>query len=319
MRGLWIIAILFISINSWAQVIPDGYKTLSNKADSLFREKKFKEAAFTYHAAFRTMGNKGFMNDRYNAACAWAQSGYPDSAIMNLERIANKIGYSEYSQVKQEKYFVPLRHHKKWNTVLDKIKANQDSVFAATAFKDQKLIRRLDSLTITDQKWRRLWGRYNNGEIPKDSISENFITRQWSKADSLNFIATRKIFYDYGFPDYALVGPKGSSDFWLLVQHADRHPDFQDSVLAHMKRAVEKHQASASNYAYLVDRVKVNTGQLQVYGSQMQVNKEGTSFEPKPVIEPEKLNERRQSMGLGTMEEYIKIMHERNYGTLNKK
>lgn len=319
MRFSYFIIALFICFHSFGQDIPSGYKEFIKKADAFLEKEKFKDAAFAYADAFKTLGNKGFPEDRYKAACAWAQAGYPDSAIMNLERIAYKSSYSEFTKTGQEKYFAPLRSHKKWNTVLDKIKFNQDSINALEAKKDKKLMALLDSMTQVDQKYRKLWGRYNNGKIPKDSISESSITSQWRKVDSSNFLIVRRIFYTHGFPDYDLVGREGSSNFWLLVQHADRHPAFQDSVLIEMKKVVDKQKTSGVNYAYLIDRVKVNAGQMQIYGTQMQVNKEGTSFEPKPVVEPEKLNDRRKSVGLGTIEEYIQTMNQRNYGSLNKK
>jgi hypothetical protein len=50
----------------------------------------------------------------------------------------------------------------------------------------------------------------------------------------------------------------------------------------------------------------------------MQLNKDNTSYEPKPVIDPEHLNERRKSVGLDTIEEYIKTMNTRYFGTLRK-
>ena len=86
-----------------------------------------------------------------------------------------------------------------------------------------------------------------------------------------------------------------------------------------MKMEVDWGKACATNYAYLVDRVKVNSGQPQVYGTQMQMNSDTTSFEPMTVIEPEKLNERRKSVGLDSIESYIQTMNERNIGSLKKK
>lgn len=94
-----------------------------------------------------------------------------------------------------------------------------------------------------------------------NTISYNCIV-----TNSLNYYQVKEIFAKYGFPNYDLVGEKCSSDFWLLVQHQDRHPSFQDSVLAKMKTELDSNKASSSNYAYLVNRVKVNTGQPQVYG-----------------------------------------------------
>ncbi len=85
-----------------------------------------------------------------------------------------------------------------------------------------------------------------------------------------------------------------------------------------MKFKVEANKASSGNYAYLVDRVKVNMGQKQVYGTQMELNKEQTSYVPKSVNDPDKLNERRANVGLGTIESYIETMNTRYFGSLKK-
>lgn len=139
------------------------------------------------------------------------------------------------------------------------------------------------------------------------------------RTDSLNFIQIKKLFDKYGFLGYDKVGKEGSSNFWLLVQHADKHPSFQDSVLTKMKIEADKGNASLKDYAYLMDRVKINTGQLQIYGTQMVLDSTKTSYTPKPTVEPDKLNERRMSVGLNTIEEYIKIMNKHYFGTLQKK
>lgn len=136
--------------------------------------------------------------------------------------------------------------------------------------------------------------------------------------DSLNYFLLKDIFAKYGFPNHDLVGQEGSSNFWLLVQHQDRHPAFQDSVLTKMKIEVDAHKASGRNYAYLVDRVKVNTGQQQIYGTQLELNEEHTSYIPKNVIDPDKLNERRLSVGLESIESYIEFMNQVYAGSLKK-
>lgn len=288
---------------------PTEYYTLTKKADSLFKMKNYKESADTYSQAFKSNGWKGHQEARYNAACSWALAGYPDSALYNLEKIATKLFYADYSRVTMDISFKSLYNNPRWKTLLEIIKTNQGNELK----KDKKLIARLDSLSIEDQKWRNLYTRYNKGEIPKDSINPSLITKNMMLTDKMNSLEARRIFYKYGFPNHDIVGVNGSNDFWLMVQHQDMYPMFQDSVLTAMKIEAEKGKASWSNYAYLLDRVKCNTGQLQVYGTQM--NKINGTYEPKPVIEPEKLNERRASVGLSTIEEYIKLM-ERHY---NKK
>jgi hypothetical protein len=89
----------------------------------------------------------------------------------------------------------------------------------------------------------------------KDSV---FITHQKRLAE---------IFEQYGFVGFDLAGKEGSSNFWLVVQHSDHVPDFQKEVLDKMKIEVHKKNASPSDYALLVDRVLLNVGQAQLYGT----------------------------------------------------
>jgi len=79
----------------------------------------------------------------------------------------------------------------------------------------------------------------------------------------------KKIFDQYGFAGFDLVGEKGSSDFWLIVQHSDHNPEFQLEVLEKMKIEVDKGNADSRNYALLLDQVKLNTGHAQIYGTQV--------------------------------------------------
>lgn len=158
--------------------------------------------------------------------------------------------------------------------------------------------------------------RVDNCEI--DTIGYDKVSRKITITDSLNFFSIKKIFQQHGYPGYNLVDTVSSHNFWLLVQHADRHLDFQDSVVSQMKIEMEKENASQSDYAYLVDRVMINKGELQIYGSQMKLNDSSTSFEPKPVVEPSLLNERRKSVGLPSIEEYIDLMNKHYYGSLKK-
>jgi len=57
-----------------------------------------------------------------------------------------------------------------------------------------------------------------------------------------------------------------------------------------------------SSLALLTDRVKINQGMLQVYGSQLEC-RDG-AYRPKPVENPETLDERRASVGLQPFDEY---------------
>ena len=168
----------------------------------------------------------------------------------------------------------------------------------------------IDSLEEQDQKWRHLWTLVHNHQST-GSLTEGEILLNLRQTDSLNFFTLKKIIGEIGYPAIAEVGSTSSKNFWLLVQHQDRHPEFQGRVLKLMKVAVDAGQAYAEDYAYLLDRVLINTGQLQVYGTQMVLDSTKTSFKPKPVSDMVNLNARRKYVGLPSIEIYIQEMNER--------
>lgn len=105
-----------------------------------------------------------------------------------------------------------------------------------------------------------------------------------------------------GWPGIAAVGADGAHAAWLLAQHADRLPDVQRMFLEAMREAVERGDAERKDLAYLEDRVRVNAGRPQLYGTQYGMTE--TGFGPRTIEDPERLDERRAAAGLGPMAEY---------------
>ena len=113
------------------------------------------------------------------------------------------------------------------------------------------------------------------------------------------------IFSRYGYPGYDLVGKEGEHSFWLMVQHCDPWPGFQEKVLTAMKPQVAKGNANPSNYAYLTDRVLINTGRKQLYGTQITYNLDSCQALPKPLQDSLSVNTRRKEMGMPPVETYL--------------
>jgi hypothetical protein len=149
---------------------------------------------------------------------------------------------------------------------------------------------------------------YDEGHL-SDTVLYNYIESNWIKADSLNLLEAKSIVNAFGFPGYDLVGTSTSNNFWSLIQHADNDVVFQEDCLRQMKSLVDDKKANGKNYAFLIDRVKVNKNEKQIYGTQLYLNKDKTSYEIPIVYKPEQLNERRKLVGLETIEEYIKLMN----------
>lgn len=122
-----------------------------------------------------------------------------------------------------------------------------------------------------------------------------------------------EIFSRHGYPGYDLVGEEGASNFWLMVQHADHDPEFQNNVLEKMKMEVDKGNAEAEKYGYLMDRVNLNTGKAQLYGTQVSYNTETCQAFPLNLADSANVNQRRQSIGLPPLEGYLNQMTEMHF------
>lgn len=129
-----------------------------------------------------------------------------------------------------------------------------------------------------------------------------------------NFPLVKSIIDKYGFPGYDLVGKESSHNYWMLVQHSDFDLPFQKRALLLMKVQLDKHNASGQDYAYLIDRIALNEGHQQVYGTQINMSERGTTI--KPCIDTLNLDKRRLSVGLNPIKDYLKrcdsIYHEIN-------
>jgi hypothetical protein len=121
------------------------------------------------------------------------------------------------------------------------------------------------------------------------------------------------VFEKYGFPGYDLVGEKGSNDFWLMVQHCDKNVPFQEGVLKAMKAELSKRNADPKNFAYLTDRILLNTGRKQIYGTQLTYNTDSCQAIPKPLEDSLNVDKRRAVIGLEPIASYLNWMSQAHF------
>ena len=117
-----------------------------------------------------------------------------------------------------------------------------------------------------------------------------------------------KLYRKYGFLGINRVGEDGSFDFWLLVQHCDNFPEFQREVLKSMKREVKRKNAEPNNYAYLIDRVKVNNSEKQFFGTQVTYQESGRAIPKIGLFDSLNVDRRRLKYSLATLKDYLNEM-----------
>ncbi|WP_342648605.1 DUF6624 domain-containing protein [Mucilaginibacter sp. CSA2-8R] len=130
---------------------------------------------------------------------------------------------------------------------------------------------------------------------------------------ALNGQRLKGVIRRYGFPGYDLAGKKGSHNFWLMAQHCDKDVPFQRQVLKAMKAELPKHNADPKDYANLTDRVLLNTGQKQLYGTQLTYRTDSCQAIPKPLRDSLSVNTRRKAIGLEPIEANLNWMSQLHF------
>jgi hypothetical protein len=164
---------------------------------------------------------------------------------------------------------------------------------------DHELRAQLLARQVEDQRVRRLArppAGHKSARIPDD------LARAWRRVDEGNTAWLADLVTEHGRPGRTVAGDDGAHAAWLLAQHADHRPDQQRLFLEALRAAVADGEASVADLANLEDRVRVNAGQPQIYGTQFTGVGEG--FGPAPIDDPDNLDQRRAAVGLESFADY---------------
>jgi hypothetical protein len=295
---LTLFSLLSITVFSSAQSTTDYYSNYISIAESYFEAKDYKASAMAYSDAFKSNDWKGYSNDRYNAACAWALAGIPDSAFYNLDRIVTKSNYTDLDHITNDADLNSLHDDKRWAPLIEIIRINKAK---AEASLNLPLAHKLDSIYVEDQKYRKMIDEYrdkygNNSKEMKD------LWKIIQEKDSFNLIEVSAILDKYGWLGPMVVGGTGNNTLFLVIQHSDLKT--QEKYLPMMKDAVAKNNAYPSQLALLIDRIEMRNGRPQVYGSQINT-KDGKNVVYE-IIDEKNVNKRRAEVGLEPLENYVR-------------
>jgi hypothetical protein len=137
--------------------------------------------------------------------------------------------------------------------------------------------------------------------------SDEFIaaTRNQDEIDRRNMTRLEEIIKQKGWPVKSLVGEDASKAAFLILQHSDlRH---QEKYLPLLKEAAKKGEARPADVAMLEDRILIRKGKKQLYGTQIHSGADtGGKLVLDPIEDEEHVDERRASVGLMPLKEYLK-------------
>lgn len=129
--------------------------------------------------------------------------------------------------------------------------------------------------------------------------------RRMSDVDADNTTFLKKIIAERGWPGRSLVGSEASNAAFLIVQHS---PDttFQAQVLPLLEKAYAAGEAQGQQIALLTDRVAVQRGKPQVYGTQASVV--NGRFKLNPIADSANVDARRAKLGMPPVAAYMRIL-----------
>ena len=292
-KTLLILVICLLSANISTAQNQEEYAALVEEAWSLYQSNDFEQSAAKYKEAFDALDGKAYSNDRYNAACSYALAEDVENAFYHLFYLAEnpKIKYNNLGHISTDPDLSILHEDERWAKLIGIVEANKQEYEKDF---DKALVAQLDTIYQEDQGLRR--------QI--DEIEEKYgrdseeMQEHWGKihvADSINLIKVTGILDERGWLGADVVGAQGNTTLFLVIQHADI--ETQVKYLPMMREAVKEGNARGSSLALLEDRVALRQGKRQIYGSQIGRDPETGEFFVSPLIEPEKVNERRAEVG----------------------
>lgn len=179
----------------------------------------------------------------------------------------------------------------------------EDLAQARMAARPTAIGRALALRVATDQAWRNALFDREHGEKTSGMLFARLSGRM-CHIDRENLAYLKTVIARARWPTMSRDGADAAHDAWLLAQHADVDPAFQEQVLALMEPLVARHEASGKDYALLFDCVALARHRPQRFGTQFGDGDGCLAVER--VEDHPGLDARRKSVGLETLAENAK-------------
>lgn len=149
---------------------------------------------------------------------------------------------------------------------------------------------------------------FRNQLIQKGELGEGYNERM-EQLHNNNANLLNDIINTIGYPSIDKVGEAASEAAWLIIQHSIGQPDFMKKCVELLKNTVNENKADPKNLAYLSDRIAAFEGKPQLYGTQFDWNENG-ELVPNTFDNLIKVNQRRNSIGLNSLEEQTALIQQ---------
>lgn len=214
-------------------------------------------------------------------------------ALQNIDSLITE-GYF-LDEIINDKNFSALHQEKNWKKIQSKIKSEKSNY-------NNKVRKELIKVRDKDQSIRLivLDVRKNSN----DSLLIKKVNKKMKLIDNESAITVSKIIDKYGWLGNDKIGTEANQTLFLGIQHID-DTIVQNKYLPVLKEAVKNGDAEPWHFAFLTDRILMNQGEKQIYGTQTIISKDPKLSYVVPLQYPEKVDELRKEIGLDPLNDYL--------------
>jgi len=200
-------------------------------------------------------------------------------------------------ELPKDTQFLTLHDHRTWKKLIDTINYLK-------AHYNESLRQQLKSIQGTDQGIRLFYLASLEYYQKNDPIPLK-IHQVMKQIDEENGQKIQAFLSKNGWIGQRVVGKEGNETLFLGIQHID---DLlvQEKYLLMLQKAVKAGNAEPWHLAFLTDRIAMNHGKKQTYGTQVILSDNPSESYVVPLQDPEKVDQWRKEIGLPPLREYLK-------------
>ena len=177
-------------------------------------------------------------------------------------------------------------------------------IFRREADMRAKIDSLLSDIGRKDQEVRAEWAKVATGNVTQEEVIEYALKME--ETDSTNLASVSRILDTYGWPSG--LSDEANKAIFLVIDHSDLKT--MNKYIGLFRDAVEKGFLSMNDLVTMEDRMLMNAGKPQKYGTQAYslVEDGKTVIYIWPVEDPDKLDALRMSVGLIPIEDYLEMV-----------
>ncbi|HAY3553041.1 hypothetical protein KRE47_07445 [Elizabethkingia meningoseptica] len=228
----------------------------------------------------------------YPEAIAFLKKNENKKAISSIEKIVDE-GYL-LDELPTDVKFKKLHQTKEWSALLKKIKDKTPK---------SKLRFELKNIQDVDQGIRALYLDCGS-KFGKQNDKCLFVRKEMERVESVNVDKVLSIIDKYGWLGKDEIGEEGNTTLFLTVQHY-KNAEVQKKYLSILEDASKKGKAEPWQYAFLTDRILMNEGKPQIYGTQT-ISQKGMPPKVYELKDSANVDQLRAKYGMEPLADYLK-------------